>query len=493
MKDFLANVWRRVVRRSRPVGMTATTLGHGVVVDGRFAIKRLLGFGGSSAVYVAEQRSMGREVALKVLRSEVITHEQALDRFLRETQAVSRLTSPHTISVYDVGRTDDGLLYIAMELLKGRPLFQQMTDEPGPVSIWRAVNIVDQVLDSLDEAHELGVLHRDLKPENIFVIQGAGSSEFAKVLDFGIAELTDMPSTRDSDMGLVVGTPRYMSPEQMEGKDLDPRTDLYSLATILFELLAGVPPFEADSPLALALKKIRETPPTIGDVNPRVRVPKEIELFLERALSRDPDKRPESASEFKNLLTLAMEDQEPEAEGDAPPETMVRLGVAQPPPESPRPEPTPPRRTSTPPGGVPRLEKEDQAKPAPKAPAKEPPAEPPPSRQPLHPEDRRTTARQRRTIATRFKYEGKECRATTTDISPDGAFLFSRVLPELGRRLEFVFLNPGRASFMIHISGTVVRTVEKPSAPGEVRGFAIHWVFPASAKKPRSIPELFGL
>jgi len=470
LKGHINRIWNTIRGKRRPVGMSATTLGHGVVVDDRFAIKRLLGIGGTSAVYVAEQRSMGRDVALKVLRSEMITREQATDRFMREVQAVSRLTSPHTISVYDVGRSEEGLLYIAMELLKGRSLFQQMTDERGPISVWRAVNIVDQVLDSLDEAHEAGVIHKDLKPENIFVIQGAGSSEFAKVLDFGIAELTDNPDTRDSESGVVVGTPRYMSPEQMEGKDLDLRTDLYSLATILFELLAGMPPFEADTPLALALKKIKETAPSIADVNPRARVPSEIEQFLERALAREPDKRPESASEFKNLLSLAIEGMESGSENAAETETMVQLGIPQPPPTTGvAPEhPDVPEQTASEPATA---SSRSAA---------------------AHSQDRRNMERLRRTIATRFKLQGREFRATTTDISPGGAFLFSRVLPDPGQRLEFVFVNPGRDTFMIHLSGEVVRVVDKPSAPGEVRGFAIRWVFPASSKRPRTIPELFG-
>ncbi len=433
------------------------TLGEGVVVDGRFAIRRLLGIGGTSAVYVAQQVSMGRDVALKVLRSELLSREQATERFVREVRAVSRLTSPHTISVYDVGRSDDGLLYIAMELLKGRSLFRLMTEEPAPMSAWRAVSLVDQVLNSLEEAHQVGVLHRDLKPENVFVIPGAGETEFAKVLDFGIAQLGDDAEGRDSDRSLVVGTPRYMSPEQMEGKPLDPRSDLYSLATILFELIAGRPPFEAATPVALALRKVQEVPPPLRRVNPHARIPDELEAFLGRALSRDPDRRPQDASEFKNLLALAMEgfgEEEPEPEVPAVasgPEVPVAAEPEAPPLEEPRPQ------------------------------------EPRPG-----PFDRRGASRVARMMAVRFSHEGREFRATTTDISANGAFLFSRFLPIPGTRVEVIFENPGHTVFKIHMTAEVIRVVERPAAPGEVRGFAVAWVFSPHARRPRTLDELFA-
>ncbi len=456
VRDRIARLWGRL-RGRRPLGATAMTLGEGVVVDGRFAIRRLLGIGGTSAVYVAQQVSMGRDVALKVLRSELLSREQATERFVREVRAVSRLTSPHTISVYDVGRTEEGLLYIAMELLKGRSLFRVMTEEPAPMSAWRAVTLVDQVLNSLEEAHQVGVLHRDLKPENVFVIPGAGQTEFAKVLDFGIAQLGDDAEGRDSDRSLVVGTPRYMSPEQMEGRPLDPRSDLYSLGTILFELIAGRPPFEAATPVALALRKIQEAPPALREVNPHARIPDELEAFLQRVLSRDPERRPKDASEFKNLLALAME-----GFGEGEPEREVPAVVT-------GKEVSVPTRPEAPPTPV-------------------PPAEEPRPR----PFDRRGTSRVARMMAVRFSHEGQEFRATTTDISAGGAFLFSRFLPIPGTRIEVIFENPGHTAFKIHMIAEVIRVVERPLAPGEVRGFAVAWVFSPHARRPRTLEELFA-
>lgn len=455
------------------MGATAMTLGEGVVVDGRFAIRRLLGIGGTSAVYVALQVSMGREVALKVLRSELLSREQATERFVREVRAVSRLTSPHTISVYDVGRTEDGLLYIAMELLKGRSLFRLMTEETAPMSVWRAVHLVSQVLNSLEEAHQVGVLHRDLKPENIFIIPGAGQTEFAKVLDFGIAQLGDDAEGRESDRGLVVGTPRYMSPEQMEGKPLDPRSDLYSLATILFELIAGRPPFEAATPVALALRKIQEVPPRLREVNPHARIPDELEQFLARALSRDPERRPQDASEFKNLLYLAMEGFG-EENGPPPPAVTKPEEPEQAPSREPRERSVPTPRAT---GRVPE---------PPPAPAADRPAD---SR---HPDDRRRAIRVPRMITVRFIHQGGEYRATTTDISIEGAFLFSRMLPPGGAQVEIIVENPGSSAFKIHLIGEVVRVVERPSGPGQVRGFAVRWVFSPHAIRPKTIEELFA-
>lgn len=357
-----------------------------------------------------------------------------------------------------MGRTDDGLLYIAMELLKGQSLFRVMTEESAPMSAWRAVSLVDQVLNSLEEAHQVGVLHRDLKPENIFVIPGAGQTEFAKVLDFGIAQLGDDAEGRDSDRSLVVGTPRYMSPEQMEGKPLDPRSDLYSLATILFELIAGRPPFEAATPVALALRKIQEVAPPLRQVNPHARIPDELEAFLRRALSRDPDRRPRDASEFKDLLALTMEgfQEEPEVPAEGP---RPEIAATEVPAES-RPSPEP-RPAITP--------------------------EPRP-----RPFDRRGSSRVARMMAVRFSHDGQECRATTTDISAGGAFLFSRALPIPGTRIEVIFENPGHTAFKIHMIAEVIRVVERPSAPGEVRGFAVAWVFSPHARRPKTLEELFA-
>ncbi len=438
--ERLANLWGRLRGgRKQPLGPTATMLGDGVVVDGRFAIKGLLGIGGTSAVYVAEQTSMGRDVALKVLRSELISHEQATDRFVREVRAISRLTSPHTVSVYDVGRTPEGMLFIAMELLRGRSLFQVMSDEPGPMALGRAVNIIDQVLESLAEAHASGVLHRDLKPENIFIVESATSKEFGKVLDFGIAQLGDESDLKANPSGMVVGTPRYMSPEQMSGKVLDARSDLYSLATVLFELLTGFPPFDEPSSLALAVKKSTEKAPTLYGANPAVVVPPEVEMFMERSLSPNPEDRCATATEFRNLLTMAVEDHISD--------------------ESRRLATEPARRTRT---------TRYAPRPAPVVP------EPPPA--PKRPADRRRNPRAARMLQVAFRVDGVEHRATTTDVGVGGAFLASRVLPSMGCRLEIILLHQTGDTSVARTTGEVVRIVESSDGASNVRGFAVRWL-----------------
>jgi serine/threonine-protein kinase len=451
--DRFTNLWSRLRGGVKgPLGPTAITLGDGVVVDGRFAVKGLLGIGGTSAVYVAEQTSMGRDVALKILRSELISREQATDRFVREVRAISRLNNPHTVSVYDVGRTPEGLLFIAMELLRGRSLFQVMSDEPGPMPAWRAVQIVDQVLESLAEAHASGVLHRDLKPENIFLVEGSTAKEFAKVLDFGIAQLGDETDLQTEPRGMVVGTPRYMSPEQMSGKPLDARSDLYSLATVLFEMLSGHAPFEAPTPLALGLRKIREKAPTLREVNPTGVVPEEIQMFLERALATLPEDRYATATEFRNLLALAVEGHEPDPASLRAVEPARRTGNTR---YAPRPKPAPP--------------------------------EPPP---PPRPADRRTHGRAARMMKVRFRMDGVDHKATSTDVGRGGAFFASRAVPAVGARIEIAVLGSSGETTVARTLAEVVRVVEVPGGPTEVRGFAVRWLPADQARPAVSVDDL---
>ncbi|NOZ00651.1 MAG: serine/threonine protein kinase [Deltaproteobacteria bacterium] len=274
-------------------------------LDGRFDVLELLGVGGMGAVYRARQRSTDRDVALKLLRPDMAGDETAIKRFFREARAASRLTNPHTITIFDFGQTRDGILFIAMELLKGRSLAGLLRETAGPLSPDGAVDIIDQVLQSLDEAHAEGILHRDLKPDNIQLVQTRDGDAFVKVLDFGIAKQLDSKSTALTATGAVFGTPTYMSPEQAQALDLDARSDLYSVGVILFEMLAGKPPFTADTPLAIAMKKAREDAPAIYRVNPDVRVPKGLERLVSTLLAKDPEDRPRDASAVRSMLRAA--------------------------------------------------------------------------------------------------------------------------------------------------------------------------------------------
>ncbi|MBL6974375.1 MAG: serine/threonine protein kinase [Deltaproteobacteria bacterium] len=278
----------------------------GKSIDGRFTIQSLIGVGGMGAVYRAHQHSMDRDVALKVLHKDLSSNEQEVMRFFREARAASSLTGAHTITVFDFGQTDAGMLYLVMEMLKGQSLADYLEKRPGPMDPMRAARIVRQVLDALVQAHTSGVLHRDLKPDNIFLVEDEDTPEFVKVLDFGIAKVMGRESTNLTATGMVVGTPTYMSPEQGLGEELDARSDLYSVGVILFELLAGRPPFEAETPVAVVVKKVHEAAPRLRQINPAVQVPDAVENLVARVLATEPGNRPSDAREFRSLLAQAM-------------------------------------------------------------------------------------------------------------------------------------------------------------------------------------------
>ncbi|NOZ02811.1 MAG: protein kinase, partial [Deltaproteobacteria bacterium] len=295
----------------------------GKTIDGRFTIRGLIGVGGMGAVYRAHQHSMDRDVALKVLHKDLASNEQEVMRFFREAKAASSLTGAHTITVFDFGQTDDGMLYLVMELLKGRSLADHLEQHPGPMDPRQAVKIIRQVLDALVQAHAAGVLHRDLKPDNIFLVEEDDSRDFVKVLDFGIAKIMGRETTNLTATGMVVGTPTYMSPEQGLGEDLDQRSDLYSVGAILFELLAGRPPFEAETPVAVVVKKVHEPAPKVRQVNPSAPVSAALESLVARILATDPNNRPSDARETRSLLKQVMgsgfEAKAPELPGPAEP------------------------------------------------------------------------------------------------------------------------------------------------------------------------------
>jgi len=443
MAERPPTLWDRIFGAKAPAGRSSTTLGEGVVIDGRFAIRRLLGIGGSSAVYVAEQISMGREVALKILRSELLGREAMVQRFLREVRAVSRLTNPHTIAVYDVGITEDGHAFIAMELLKGQSLFQAMVREKGPFEPLRAVHLASQCCESLAEAHAVGVLHRDLKPENLFLVSSPTSQEFVKVLDFGIAQLGDEADASQEPRGIIVGTASYMSPEQMLGQPLDARSDLYSLATILYELVAGCLPFDAPTPQELGVLKTSRDAPPVRQRNPACAVPEELEMFLARALSRSPADRPSDAREFGNLLRMAVEDASGPEHGRESAASGASRGRA--------------------------------------------------DRGPGQGGDRRRHARRPRILKVRFVCDGKEYRATSVDTSGGGAFFASRHLPPVGTTIEVILTRGPGDQAVAQALGEVVRVVETPSGPAGVRGFAVQWKVPQSAGAPVSVDDLARL
>jgi len=271
----------------------------GRVIDNRYSVIEILGQGGMGVVYEATHKYLNRKVAIKVLQKALASDEAYVARFLREAQAVAALKNRHTVTVHDFGVTEDGQLYFAMELLEGRPLTDIIEGE-APVAFDRAVGFLEQVCDSLAEAHEAGILHRDLKPDNLFISRGEDGAEFLSVLDFGIAkkvhESTD--SARITDTGMILGTPHYVSPEQAHGREATPRSDIYALGVILYEMLCGHPPFDADSGVGVLLKHIQELPAPLAVAYPFLDVHPSVDDLLAVLLDKDPERRPQTARDF---------------------------------------------------------------------------------------------------------------------------------------------------------------------------------------------------
>jgi serine/threonine-protein kinase len=281
----------------------------GQVLDGKYRIEQELGVGGMGKVYRASQQSDGHPVAVKILHDRLVEDAAARTRFSREVKAAGRLTHVNTVAVTDFGQTEEGHVYLVMELLEGRTLREMLAKE-APLETARAVSFMLQVSAAVAAAHEAGVIHRDLKPANIFVTQSPDAPSVVKVLDFGIAKLAaesldeDEPRTL-SPIGVMVGTPRYMSPEQCEGLELTPASDVYSLGVILYEMLTGMVPFSGSSPAAIALKHSSEYPRPPREIV--AAVPSELEIIVLYALEKDPANRPSNAAEFRNQLVRLVE------------------------------------------------------------------------------------------------------------------------------------------------------------------------------------------
>jgi len=289
----------------------------GAVIEGRFAVLELIGAGSMGTVYRARQEAMGRDVALKIVRADRLLDSQAKTRFQREAHAMSLLESPHTVTVFDFGEItatlDDpaplqGSLYLAMELLEGESVGERIK-RFGRLDQAEALTVLRHALSSLAEAHEKGVIHRDLKPDNLVITTTATGQLRCKVLDFGIAKILTSDGRVDvleTQAGTVFGTPRYMSPEQAQGKKLDARSDIYALGVILYHTLVGRPPFTDDDAILVMAHHIKTAPKRPREVAPDLPLPEPLEALLMRALEKDPARRPPSADEFLQALDAAV-------------------------------------------------------------------------------------------------------------------------------------------------------------------------------------------
>jgi serine/threonine-protein kinase len=270
----------------------------------KYRVEALIGEGGMGKVYRTRQLALDKPVVLKVLRQSLLSDERTVARFQREAKAASRLNHPNSISILDFGQAEDGALFIAMEFVQGQDLHQLLSKE-WPLAESRVVRIVSQVLSALSDAHGAGVIHRDLKPENIMLEQRRNEPDFVKVLDFGIAKITDGGGDDGPALtraGFVCGTPEYMSPEQARGAPLDHRSDLYAVGVILYQLTTGVLPFESDSAVGFATKHLTEEPLPPSKRRPEARISPGLEKVILRALSKNPDDRPANAEAFKAEL-----------------------------------------------------------------------------------------------------------------------------------------------------------------------------------------------
>lgn len=271
----------------------------GTQFAGKYKITKKLGEGGMGSVYQAVQNPIDRMVAIKVLLGKLAQDEVAVKRFEQEARAVSKMQHPNTVTIFDYGTTDDDRLYIVMEFLRGKTLSDALRASAGGIEERRTIHIIRQVCASLGDAHAAGIIHRDLKPDNIFLTEMGGSKDWVKVLDFGVAKMADAEGASTlTQTGMIFGTPKYMSPEQAEGKPIDYRADIYAIGVVMYEMLTGRPPFLADTPVALLLKHISEQPRPFRVLRPDIAVSPEIEAIVMKSLAKAPDDRYSSVEQL---------------------------------------------------------------------------------------------------------------------------------------------------------------------------------------------------
>jgi serine/threonine protein kinase len=284
--------------------MPTTFLNVASALEGRYQILKELGRGGMGIVFHAHDKELKEQVAIKILSPLLSNDPEALERLKREVSAARRITHPYVIRIHDIAEVN-GLHYVSMEFFYGTNL-KEFVKRSGTLSMMQAYEIAAQICEGLDAAHRQGVIHRDLKSQNIII----NPSNQIKIIDFGLAHTAHLQGMTAT--GLIMGTPEYMAPEQVSGKKVDERADIYSLGIILYELFTGRVPFSGDSAIAVGFKQLKEDPPPPRDINPQL-LP-EVEAILLKALQKDPANRYGSVTALRTALQEAVFSQAPSSE-----------------------------------------------------------------------------------------------------------------------------------------------------------------------------------
>jgi tRNA A-37 threonylcarbamoyl transferase component Bud32 len=277
----------------------------GRVIDGRYRVLERIGTGGMGIVYKVEHQRMGKLAAMKVLHRDLAGDREVMRRFHREAEAVSKLTHPNTVQTFDFGAAD-GVLYLVMELVRGEDL-GQLVRRDGPLPFRTVAPVMMQVCDALGEAHELGIVHRDLKPENVLVTHTKDARDHAKVLDFGLATISEREDgSAITGKNQIAGTPYYMSPEQIRGEPLDGRSDIYSLGCVMVKVLTGEPPFHAQSPVGVLTKHLTDELVPPSRRRPDLDLPRRVDEIVARATAKDRDARYPTVEALRDDLARAL-------------------------------------------------------------------------------------------------------------------------------------------------------------------------------------------
>lgn len=278
----------------------------GSIIAERYHVLKKLGEGGMGQVYLAEHVKMGRKSAVKVMNPGMVDNVDAISRFNREAANASKINHPNVAGIYDFGETPDGLVYLAMEFVEGEPL-TNIIKAHGALPPLRASEIARQTAEGLSVAHDMGIVHRDLKPDNIMVAKGRAGADLVKVVDFGIAKAAASDNQKVTKTGMVVGTPEYMSPEQLSGDPLDARSDIYSLGLVTFAMLTGKLPFPSESAQETMIMRLTDKPKGLGEMKPDMHWPDDVQAVMDKVLERDANLRYRTASEFAHDLVEAID------------------------------------------------------------------------------------------------------------------------------------------------------------------------------------------